>query len=183
LPSDARPYFYAHRPSISNADSHNQDKRNYLRRYDSWAKASAISCALPLVLLVACEGSAPSFYAINSKDSKLTGQAMLDMACIRYNSYGGNCVGYGTSIEVQFENLHNSRPYIALLRKGKCSEQQASVISRVRLRIIEFEPSEGALADFALVDQPIHWFIQDRHSVALYDLRSKQIAACGDLTH
>ena len=133
------------------------------------------------LLLNGCEGTGatPSFFPVKPVNSKISGQVMADMACIHSNPESGKCSSYGTALEVQFQMLHEPAVYVAVIQHGRCSKPGA-VISRVPLRTVEDEPSEGILGD-ALVDEPIHTFLTAGNSAALYDRNLKRVVACGDL--
>lgn len=140
-----------------------------------------IAFAVSSLLLSACEttGASPSFFKINALNSGPSGQVMAQMECDRTNPETGTCLSYGTSLEVQFEKLHDEHRYSAMLQRGKCGSD-VRVVSKVAFRSIEFEPSEGILADI-FVEEPIHKFLTRGNSIAVYDKRLRKKVACGNL--
>lgn len=140
--------------------------------------AALIGAAL---VFSACEGTGatPSFFQIKPVKSKISGQVMASMTCARTNPQSGRCISYGTSLEVQFQALHDPKTYVAVIQHGRCNGP-GGAFSRVTMRTVDGERSEGIVGD-TFVDEPIHKFLTAGNSAALYDRSVKRVVACGDL--
>jgi|GEM_PF-4217663 len=125
--------------------------------------------------MTGCEGTwgTPSLFTIGPLNrSNIKGIAMAHMVCTKFNTKLKNdstCHGYGTSIQVQFETLHDARPYVAIIQRGYCSSPK-DILVRIHLSTNDVQASAGSQG-YARLDMPITALLHNGYSAALYDKR------------
>lgn len=132
-----------------------------------------------LVLLAGCEGTWATPNQINLQPAN--GSHISGIASARVFTYAGVRsvhVTAGSDIDVQFQQLHDPRPYVLVVEHGTCAHPGSRV---ARLGLYPYsEPNEG-LESTGHVDVPIHHLMKDGYAIALLDRRRGTIVSCGDL--
>jgi hypothetical protein len=139
--------------------------------------AAGLAVALA-VTLNACEGTwaTPSIFELSPVGhSHIRGLARVDMVCVEVKERV--CTTHNTSVELQFQQLHDPGRYGAFIQRGACL-QPATVITKISLSATN-EPSQGLLGH-AFLDLGIHHFLKDGYSIALRNRQGQQVA-CGDI--
>jgi|GEM_PF-6256376 len=132
-----------------------------------------------VVALAACEGTwaTPSVVTLSAVGgSRISGVALVNIRCVEEKERV--CTHNNTSVEIQFQGLHEPDRYGALVKRGTCL-QPAAVITKVTFAAKTNEPSQGILGH-AFLDIPIHQFLKDGYSIALVDRKGREVA-CGDM--
>src|SRR5947199_7891501 len=88
------------------------------------------------------------------------------------------CTNHNTSVEIQFQGLHEPNRYGALSHLGTCL-QPAAVIAKVAFTANTNAPGQGILGH-AFLDIAIHHFLKDGYSISLEDSKGREVA-CGDM--
>ncbi|MHB8365115.1 MAG: hypothetical protein ACYDEK_11135 [Vulcanimicrobiaceae bacterium] len=137
------------------------------------------ACFAMVVLFAGCESTWATPNQVNLKPvggSRITGIADVTLSLVRLHSN----LPVGSDLEVQFQDLHNPKPYIVTLQSGSCASGAAGrPVARFTLIALS-NPSEG-LEGGAHVDIPIEKLMKAGYYIALIDLRLNRIVSCGDL--
>ena len=140
--------------------------------------AIALAAAL-LVMLAACEGTwaTPSVVTISQvHGSGVNGLALVNMVCVEVRERV--CTNRSTSVEIQFQGLHEPNRFGGVIHRGTCL-QPAAVIARVGFTANSNAPGQGILGH-AFLDVAIHHFLKDGYSISLEDRKGHEVA-CGDM--
>lgn len=132
-----------------------------------------------VVLFTGCEGTWATPSQVNLKPvggSRITGIADVTLSLARLHSN----MPVGSDLDVQFQDLHNPKPYVVALQRGSCARGAAGR-PVARFSMIALSDPSGGLEGGAHVDIPIENLMKAGYYIALIDVRLNRIVSCGDL--
>jgi hypothetical protein len=130
-----------------------------------------------LLLVTGCEGTwaTPNQITLHGVGkSNVTGLASASISKERLRSD----VPVGSTIDAQFAQLRDPRPYVLAVERGSCGHLNG-VIARFDVHPYS-DPGEG-LESSGHVDVPIHDLMKNGYALALLNKRTGAVVSCGDL--